>query len=121
MSSSCFRPALFNASSPAFSTTAAAASTTGATVARTTGGAVARTTGGAVARTTGGAVARTTGATVASGGTGEPWRRWDVMIFGGFDAPGKHRNSYHGFLRQLWLVLGVKLMEINSNDCFPVK
>ena len=92
MSSSCFRPALFNASSPAFSTIAAAVAADSAAAASTTGATVARTTGGAVARTTGGAVARTTGATVASGGTGEPWRRWDVMILGGFDAPGKHRK-----------------------------
>ncbi len=31
--------------------------------------------------------------------------------------PGKHRKV--AFFRQLWLVLGVKLMEINSNGCFP--
>ena len=30
-----------------------------------------------------------------------------------FDVVGKHR-TYHNF-RQLWLVLGVKLMDINSN------
>ena len=28
-------------------------------------------------------------------------------------------NSVYHFLRQLWLFLGVNLMEINSNDCFP--
>ena len=28
-------------------------------------------------------------------------------------------NIVYHFLRQLWLFLGVNLMEINSNDCFP--
>lgn len=76
LSSSCFRPALFKASSPAFSTaaavSAAAAATTGATVASATGGAVARTTGAAVA--SGGAGGRA-GAECVS------WHWRDVMLF----------------------------------------
>ena len=28
-------------------------------------------------------------------------------------------NIVYHFLRQLWLFLGVKLMEIHSNGCFP--
>ena len=30
-----------------------------------------------------------------------------------------HENIVYHFFRQLWLVWGVKLMEINSNGCFP--
>lgn len=80
MSSSCFRPALFNVSSPAFSTAA--------TVSAAVSAAAAATTGATVASATGGAVARTTGAAVASGGAGGragaeclSWRWRDVMIF----------------------------------------
>ncbi len=38
-------------------------------------------------------------------------------FFSEFCLPRKHSVSH--FFRQLWLVLGVKLMEINSNGCFP--
>ena len=36
-----------------------------------------------------------------------------------FPTKNNLENLVYHFSRQLWLVLGVNLMDINSNDCFP--
>ena len=62
---------------------------------------------------------RTTGRSGRSRWVGG-WLHSEVLVREGSgtlpetNGAGKPRNSYH-FLRQLWLLSGVKLMEINSN------